>query len=290
MFERLTVIGLGLIGGSFAMAVRELFPEVWIRGVDVDGDVLAYAIRNGVVDQVSRTVPDFYEPNHLVVIACHLSQGLAVLRQVAAAVADEPSVVVTDVGSCKRAICELGAQLLPKQFIGGHPMAGKEWSGIQQATSLLFAGKSYLLCPSEGVEPGLVAELERFLQQALRCVPRRLGADDHDRYMAYVSHLPQVYAVLLTNLLFEHEPGRLLQYHGGGMDDQLRLAASPVSMWGDIIEQNQDNLRQVLGELKGMIEAIEPVLGDSEALAQWFGRANMVHQAFLERKASPAAP
>ncbi len=278
-FRHLTVIGLGLIGGSLAMAAKERFPELTVHAVDSHAESLQYALRSKIADQVSLTLPPVLEAGHLVVIATHLSDSLKMLEALAPVVQGE-DVLVSDVGSCKRAITALGRQLLPSQFIAGHPMAGKEFSGIMHATSLLFAGKAYLFCPHEQTDPVRLDTLKGFVQ-GLGAMPREIDPDTHDRYMAYVSHLPQLYAVLLTNLLYRHEPGRLLALHGGGLDDQLRLAASPYAMWRDIFQQNADNLSGVLKELQGIIEEAAPLLAaDGESLQPWFERSNEVHQAF----------
>lgn len=281
-FQRLTVIGLGLIGGSLAMAARAVYPELWIQGVDPQEEVLAYALKNRIVDRVSLTLPQVWEPDHLIIIATHLSTGLAVLKDLAPLVSSDPSILVSDVGSCKRPIADLGASLLPQQFIGGHPMAGKEFSGIEAATSLLFSGKAYLLCPSAASPEVLLQQLEAFVQ-GFGATPRRLDSATHDRYMAYVSHLPQLYSILLTNLLYQHEPARLLSYHGGGIDDQLRLAASPYAMWGDIFNYNSDNLRHVLQELTSLMGQADQAL-DHSTMASWFERSNQLHQIFQSLK------
>ena len=284
-FRHLTVIGLGLIGGSFAMAARERFPELKIRAVDTRAEALQYAVKHKIIDQPSLVIPDFYEPKHLVVLASHLSDTMTALPEIARHVQGQ-DVLVTDVGSCKRAITALGIELLPEQFIAGHPMAGKEFSGIENATSLLFAGKSYLFCPHEGTPPDRLAALTGFIRD-LGGVPRLIDPERHDRYMAYVSHLPQLYSLLLTNLLYEHEPGHLLTYHGGGLDDQLRLAASPYAMWRDVFEQNGDNLHHVLTELQHIIRQAAPLLGEQgEGFAPWFARSNEVHQEFHALKMS----
>lgn len=283
-FKHLTVIGLGLIGGSFAMAVRSVFPEIHILGVDEDEEALTYAIRAGIVDKVSRKLPERYEENHLVVIATHLNSSLTVLSSVAHTIKDltVKDAVVMDVGSCKRAICDLAEMTLPDQFIGGHPMAGKEFSGIEQATSLLMMGKWFLLTPLKNTPSQTLSRLEQFLS-SLGTLPKVVDAESHDRYMAYVSHLPQLYAIGLTNLLFQHEPARLLSYHGGGIDDQLRLSASPYVMWRDVYAQNQDNVKAALDGLIQELQRLSASLS-GDALETAFLQANMVHRVFHDLK------
>lgn len=288
-FNRLTVIGLGLIGGSLAMAAGERYSDLIIKGVDPNAEALQYALKNQVVDEVALTLPERWQESekeaHLVVLACHLTQALQVLRQLAPLVKGK-NILVTDIGSCKQEIAELGQSLLPDQFIAGHPMAGKEFSGIQHAAALLFAGKSYLLCPHGHTPTEPLEKLQEFVK-ALGANPRLIDAEKHDRYMAYVSHLPQLYSVLLSNLLYRNEPGHLVGYHGAGLDDQVRLSASPYSMWGDVLLHNADNMTQVLTELRDIIDEVLPQLAQPGALEPWFTHANEIHRQFHVMRVNP---
>jgi prephenate dehydrogenase len=286
-FNRLTVVGLGLIGGSLAMAARERFPDWRIQGVDPHAEALQYALKHGAVDEVSLTLPQAWESRdngQLVVLACHITPALSVLGQLAPLVKGK-NILVTDIGSCKQEITSLGRELLPDQFIAGHPMAGKEFSGVQNATSLLFAGKSYLLCPHAETPAARLEQLSQFIK-ALGANPRLIDAEKHDRYMAYVSHLPQLYSVLLSNLLYRHDPSHLVGYHGAGLDDQIRLSASPHSMWGDVLLHNADNMTQVLTEMRDLINEILPQLSQSGALEPWFKHANEIHQQFHMKRSA----
>lgn len=280
-FDRLTVIGLGLIGGSLAMAAKERFPHWQVTGVDPKAESLQYALKHQVIDQASLTLPEMIEDNHLIVIACHVMPSLDVLRQLAPKVQGR-NILVTDIGSCKHAIAALGQSLIPEHFIPGHPMAGKEFSGIRYATPLLFAGKPYLLCPHAQTDGQRLEALQNFIR-AIGALPKLIDAEKHDRYMAYVSHLPQLYSVMLTQLLYKNEPGHLMGYHGAGLDDQLRLAASPYEMWGDILFQNAENLEAALLGFRDTIDEALPILRDknSDELKAWFNRANEMHRQFL---------
>lgn len=283
-FERLTIIGLGLIGGSIAMAAKEAYPSLWIQGVDPDEETLQFALRNDLIDKASRTPPEFFEENHGVLLACHLGQSLSLLNVLAPRISGK-AVWISDVGSCKRKICQLGAALLPDQFIGGHPMAGREFSGIRHATSLLFAGKPYILIspgkPSEPVENNALTKFKRFVTQALRAEVQPMDAETHDWTMALVSHVPQLYAVMLSRLLLQNQPGRLASVLGGGIRDQLRLAASPFGMWSEILEQNSDNIHKALLQMTDVFKEGEGLLDSPDAMAEWFRQANQLHQAFF---------
>ncbi len=267
------------------MACREIYPNLHIQVVDPDEKTLQYALRAGIADKVSLTLPETFESEHLIVLATHLYTAIEILKTLAPQIKGQ-NITVTDVGSCKRAICQLAETLLPSQFIGGHPLAGKEFSGIEHATGLLFAGKPYAFCPSPlmAQDPELQTrfdQLKPFVMEGLRAKIGELNADEHDRYMAFVSHFPQLYAVMLTNILHKNKPGKLLAFHGAGIDDQLRLAASPYEMWRDIFDLNQDNILSVIGQFTTMATEAEGLL-NQPPMATWFNRANELHQEFHE--------
>ena len=285
MFEQVTVIGLGLIGGSFAMAVKERHPEIVVNAVDPVSETLQFALRHRIADEVSLTPPNKLEGRHLVVLAAHLSANRELLTELAPKVAGQPDVLITDVGSCKRLIVALGAELLPEQFIGAHPMAGKERSGIEHATSLLFAGKTFLLCPHTATPADRLASLQSFFE-SLGARPQVLEASNHDRTMAFVSHLPQLYATALSHTLMQQDAGHLLRYHGGGLDDQMRLAASPYAMWREVFEENADNLQEALTALNTNLSRFP--LTDAVELAAWFEQANLLHDEFQRAKGALA--
>jgi prephenate dehydrogenase len=297
IYRHLTVIGCGLLGGSWLMAAKESNPTLHTRAVDTNAETLQYLLKAHVADDVSLTLPTQWESNHLVIIATHLTASLEVLKQLAPLVQHDPTLTVSDIGSCKRAIVALGQELLPNQFVGGHPLAGKEVSGVQNATSLLFAGKPYVLCPNvANATPAYaqhIANLKHFIETTLRAGVGTQTVDTHDRAMAFVSHLPQLYAVVLTQLLAQNRPAELLAFHGAGMDGHLRLAASPYDMWHDVVLQNADNLKEVIGQCKALLAQLETQLNaihttpteDANALlAQWFTSANTIHQRFHQAK------
>lgn len=293
-FSHVLLVGLGLIGGSFIQAARQAYPTLPITAVDINEASLQLALRQNMVDRAWRELPQPYLPHpdaspdcpELIVLASHLPVNQQYLQRLAPQVLNQP-VVVTDLGSCKRQIVALGQALLPQQFLGGHPMAGRETTGLQQASSVLFAGKRFLMTPHcEVQQADLVERMSRFVVQ-LGMRPSVLSVENHDQFMAYVSHLPQLYAVLLTNLIAPHGAGRLLSFHGGGIDDQLRLAASPYAMWGPIFAENQDNLGAVVDEMIVRLQQLRQALGQPE-LQEWFTTSNQLHQAFHQLKTQAA--
>jgi prephenate dehydrogenase len=282
-FQQITVVGLGLVGGSLLMALREAFPKVRLVGVDVNPNALSYVLSHRLADAAYAALPESLPSGHLIILGSHLPVNQQVLEAMAPKVQQDPSVVVMDLGSCKRAIVELGAKVLPQQFMGGHPMAGREVSGIENALSLLFAGKKFILTPHASGQNAALLEKITPVVEAIGAVPVVLDSETHDRNMAYISHFPQLYAILLTNLLARHEPGRILSLHGGGIDDQLRLAASSYAMWGPVYHENLDNMRSVVDELYTLLGQLRDDL-DSPALEGWFHTSNQIHKAFQQLK------
>jgi prephenate dehydrogenase len=264
------------------MAAREAFPDLYIHAIDEKEETLQYALRQNVVDRATPALPEALAENHLIVLGAHLPGNRQMLEALAPKVQGKDCLVM-DLGSCKRQMLQLGEDLLPGQFIGGHPMAGREVSGIKNATSLLFAGKRFLMTPSETMQKSPLLERATTFVEGMNFHPSIINAEEHDRIMAYVSHFPQLYSILLTNLIARHEPGKLLSYHGGGIDDQLRLAASPYTMWGPVFQENADNMRQVLDEVIEILQEMKGHLEDPD-MALWFRTSNQMHQAFHQLK------
>jgi len=309
-YQHITVIGTGLIGGSLLLAMRQQWPTdtgVWLQAIDPNPSALQQWLAWDAVDSVSRELPKQWADNHLIVLACHLPQALEALQALAALVKGR-DITVSDVGSCKLPIVTLGQDLLPGQFVGGHPLAGKEFSGFSQATSLLYHGQPFLFCPSrtadEPCPEALTPHLNRLKQWAEQGLCSRVGimpADAHDHAMAFVSHFPQLYATLLSQVLQRNHPENLLAYHGGGIDGQLRLAASPYTMWGPVFQFNRDALREVIGQFRTVLDEADAALASlpevtpdalnetqpplmASPLAQWFTEANALHQRFHRRE------
>ncbi len=290
-FERVTIIGAGLIGGSFAWLMRERFAsdKLHITLVDKDEKTLQLALRKCIADSAQQTLPETFSGSHLVVLATHLDSNEALLPEVAKRVQGN-DVLVTDIGSVKRGIVDLGFELLPHAFIGGHPMAGREKQGLENASSLLFFQKRFLITPHPDFkETRLLNQFKAFLE-LIGMVPVILDAPHHDEAMAYVSHLPQLYAVLLTNLIAQHKPGHLLAFHGGGIDDQLRLAASPSAMWVPVYERNADNMEAVLDEMIRLLQDMRAGMKDNDAVRSWFETSNTIHTAYQQLKQQQVNP
>ena len=283
-FRRAAILGTGLIGGSFALALRKHSPDTVIAGWDKE-HILRHALERGAIHEGSVDLPPAIAGADLVILALPVGLTIEVLPEVARRAL--PESLVTDASSTKRAVCAAATNCFAGEgplFLGGHPMAGKEISGIAAADSELFRGAKYALIrqPGEaGNAPMRDARVAKFtaLIQMLGAEPVWLSAEAHDRAAAIVSHLPQLLAVALAGVVRGQtdETGLPVTLAGRGLRDALRLAGSPYSVWRDIILTNSDNLDRALDQL---IQALEQLRGDlrTRALEEEFASAGDLYK------------
>jgi prephenate dehydrogenase len=278
-FRRVAILGTGLIGGSFALALRKFAPDTIVIGWD-KGHVLRHALERGAIHEGAGELSIAVAGADLIYVALPVGQTIELLPEIARLAATDA--LVTDASSTKRSVCGVAAESFHEggaQFLGGHPMAGKEISGIAAAEAELFRGSKYALIgkPGEG-KSGRVGGFVAFLER-LGAQPVWLNAEAHDRAAAMVSHLPQLLAIALAGVVREQtdETGLPVTLAGRGLRDALRLAGSPYSVWRDIILTNSDNLDSVLGQL---IQALEQLRGDlrTRALEEQFSAAGELYK------------
>ncbi len=283
-FRRVAIIGTGLIGGSFALALRKSFPDSVVVGWD-KGHVLRAALERGAIHEA---IPDFtlaIAGTDLIYVALPVGQTIELLPEIARLA--PPNALVTDVCSTKRMVCAVAAESFHEgdaHFLGGHPMAGKEISGIAAADANLFRGSKYALIRASAKEKGAEEREPRVakfvdLIQKMGAEPIWLKADAHDRAAAVISHLPQLLSVALAGVIRSQtdETGLPVTLAGRGLRDALRLAGSPYSVWRDIILTNSDNLERALDQ---MIQALEQVRSDlrTRALEEEFSAAGELYK------------
>jgi prephenate dehydrogenase len=259
LFERVTVIGIGLIGGSFALAGREAGVLGEVVGVARSERTLLEAVHVGAAD---RTTPDAVEAVRdadLVYIATPVTTIASILGRIAPALT--AGCVVTDAGSTKRAIME-AAEDLPDDvtFVGGHPMAGSEQAGVWEARPALFHGRTYLLTPTEGSDDAL--SVLRELVFAIGARPVVVDPEQHDRLVARTSHLPHVVAAALAGALGETCTAR--DFIGNGLRDTTRIAGGPVDVWQEILMENADEVLAALDDFIGEAERYREALADRD--------------------------
>ena len=283
-FQRVAVLGTGLLGGSFALAVKRAIPGVMVAGYD-RRETLEAAKSRGAIDEGHEKIAEAVRGADLVYVALPIIATIQSLGEIAEAAA--PEALVTDACSTKATVCHEAAEKFrdpgKAKFLGGHPMAGKEASGVERAAAELFRGAPYVLV---GVEPGdrLPADerVEAFvgLLEKIGAEPVWFDAETHDWAVGIVSHLPQMVAIALARVVEDEtdETGLPISLAGGGLRDTLRLAASPYSVWRDICLTNTENLRRALDQMQQAVEHLRTHLTNRELEAEFRG-ANEIYRA-----------
>ena len=246
-FKRVAVVGVGLIGGSFAAALRRAGAASSITGFDRDGHSLERAISLGVIDAAAGSVTEAVRGADLIVVAVPVRAIGPVLHDVALAM--DASAVVTDVGSTKTDVVATAREELRERFVRfvpGHPIAGRETSGVESASAELFKGARVVLTPDAQTAPEAV-EAVRSAWEAAGGRVTQLDAAAHDRIFAAVSHLPHLLSFALVSEIAERaSAAELFSFAAGGFRDFTRIAASSPEMWRDVLLQNRE---AVLAEL-----------------------------------------
>ena len=252
IFEKVAIIGLGLIGGSIALAVRQHWPSSLVIGLDRT-EVLEKAMVLHAID-VAADDPVVIAEADLVILAAPVEQNIERMGELDRYVTTPA--VVTDVGSTKRTTVE-AARMLPSRFtfVGGHPLGGAPRSGIEHARPDLFVDRPWLFTPEGDDAAAVVERLSRFVRK-LGAKPDIVDPAEHDRLLAFVSHLPQLTASALMHVVGTTARQRGLALTGRGLFDATRLASSPAHIWRDICRSNADLIGDALDDLIRELEAL----------------------------------
>jgi prephenate dehydrogenase len=278
-FPRIAILGTGLIGGSFALAIRKELPSARIAGWD-RSEAMARAKALGAIDESADTLGSAVGDADLVYVALPANAALDFLPSIAEAA--KPGALVTDACSSKAVVCKLAQQHFTAdgsaRFLGGHPLAGKESSGIERADANLFRGARYALIAHEDDSDPRVQNFAELLR-AIGAQPVWSDADTHDWAVGVVSHLPQLAAVALARVVLDEldETGLPLTLAGSGLRDTLRLAGSPYSVWRDVCLTNTENIQRTLDRFSQAIDHLRNVLRSRE-LEDEFDAANGLYK------------
>jgi prephenate dehydrogenase len=281
LISRVTILGTGLIGGSFALALRKHTAEMHISGWD-RANVLREARSLSAIDEAffGDLAPALRDAN-LIYIALPIGTTLDLLQEIAR---HAPAhALVTDACSTKLRIAQSAAELFPVEkgplFLGGHPMAGRELSGIEHADADLFRGNTYaLIDDSAAPRDPRVSAFVKILEK-IGARPFWLGAQQHDYAVGLASHLPQLAAVALASFLYDRldENGLPITLAGPGLRDSLRLAGSPYSTWRDIVLTNREVLSAALDLFARRLDDLRERLASRELEAD-FDAANELYK------------
>lgn len=258
MFNKITIIGLGLIGGSLAGALKKNSGVKNVTGIDTSTDTVGYAIQNDIIDEGFDTIDRNIADSDLVVIAVYVEKIPEIASQLCDIITDKT--VVTDVGSVKGSLIKEIENLPGKKFdfIGAHPISGTENSGIRSADPRLFVNKKCILTPTESSRNSSVKTVEE-LWKLCGSEVLLMPPDMHDRVFSFVSHLPHLVAYSLINTVADSSEQGLnfFEYAGGGLNDYTRIAASSPGMWTSIFLENRKELLRSVSEFKKQIEKLE---------------------------------
>ena len=268
-FRRVAIAGIGLIGGSIALAIRDRWPSAHIVGIDTPS-VLTHARTSGAIDDGLPSMAAL-DAADLVVLAAPVRQNARLLTQLPERVAHEA--LLTDVGGTKRDIVGAARRLPPgARFIGGHPIGGAERGGFGFARRDLFENRPWILTPVPGTDAGALSALRSFVT-ALGARPVVMEPEEHDRVMAFVSHLPQLAASALMDTVGGAVARDGLAVAGRGLADTTRLASSPADVWRDICATNADAISGALDLLIDRLNDLRADLHRGDALEAVFGGA-----------------
>ncbi len=277
-FNKITIIGVGLIGSSFALALKKRGFKGSITGVGRREEYLARAKEKGIIDFYTTVYEDGVKDADLILLASPVGQFEQIINKIVSSI--KKGAIVTDVGSVKAGIIKKIEPMMPEgvSFVGGHPIAGKECPGFSAATPDLFKNTKCIITPTTRTDKDAqdrVAALWKFVEARVVL----MSPEEHDMIFAAVSHLPHVIAYALVNSITEMKDG-ILDNGGKGLKDMTRIALSPTELWRDICACNQ---KEILGSLKifssslsGMIKLIEA--SDGIGLEKEFVKAKEARQ------------
>ena len=260
MKHKIGFIGLGLIGGSIAKAIRQYYPDYEIVAFDKNKESLALATQESMIDVAATTIDNNFQNCNYIFLCAPVAYNTAYLKQLTEYLNDD--CILTDVGSVKTNIHEEVQNLgIGKYFIGGHPMAGSEKSGYSNSKAMLIENAYYILTPTPQVAEEKVQTYEKFVE-SLKALPVILDYQLHDQITGTISHLPHIIASSLVNFVKTHDTHDEMMKNlaAGGFKDITRIASSPI-MWQNICLKNKDNIVDILDQyidsLEDFKEAIE---------------------------------
>jgi cyclohexadieny/prephenate dehydrogenase len=288
LFDRVAIIGIGLIGSSLARVIRRDNPTTHITACARRAETLAAVRRLGIADAVTDDSAEAVADADLVVLATPLSAYADVAARIAPAL--KLGAIVTDVGSVKeQAIADL-KPVLPSgvHLVPGHPVAGTEHSGPEAGFAEMFADRWCILTPLEDSDPEPVAKVTALWQLAkMRVVT--MPAEHHDKVLAVTSHLPHLIAYTIVGTateLGQDLQSEVIAFSAGGFRDFTRIAASDPVMWRDIFLANSDAVLELLQRFSEDLTALQRAIrrGDGETLHSWFTRTRAIRRSIIEAK------
>ena len=289
MKHKIGFIGLGLIGGSIAKAIRQYYPEYEIVAFDKNKETLALATQESIIDVAATTIDDNFNHCNYIFLCTPVSFNTAYLKQLTNYLHED--CILTDVGSVKSSIHkEVEALGIEEYFIGGHPMAGSEKSGFINSKAMLIENAYYVLTPTRKVSQEKIDAYVKFVE-SLRSIPIILDYQEHDYATGTISHLPHIIASTLVNFVRDTDTKNELMKNlaAGGFKDITRIASSSPTMWQHICLKNKENISHILGEYIHSLEKAKMLIDqeDEHALYNMFDSSRNYRNSIPDVSAGP---
>ncbi len=279
--RRLSILGVGLLGGSIGLAARSILSDCHVVGYGHRKATLDRALEIGAIDEAAGELEAAVLDADLVILCTPVGMFSEILRTIAGKL--KAGAIVTDVGSTKRSVVAEAARHLPKgaHFVGSHPMAGSEKRGVEFARTDLLAGALCILTPDGSTDAKALAAVEEFWR-TLGMHTTRMTPAEHDAALAGVSHLPHAVAAALVAM----QRPEALKLCGKGFLDATRIAGGDGGLWRDIFIDNADQVRAALGELREMLAKFETLLDPEkgEELRAWLDEAAKAREALVRER------
>ncbi|MCI6120481.1 prephenate dehydrogenase/arogenate dehydrogenase family protein [Bariatricus sp. SGI.161] len=289
MKHKIGFVGLGLIGGSIAKAIRQYYPEYEIVAFDKNKETLALATQESIIDVAATTIDDNFNHCNYIFLCTPVSFNTAYLKQLTNYLHED--CILTDVGSVKSSIHkEVEALGIEEYFIGGHPMAGSEKSGFINSKAMLIENAYYVLTPTRKVSQEKIDAYVKFVE-SLRSIPIILDYQEHDYATGTISHLPHIIASTLVNFVRDTDTENELMKNiaAGGFKDITRIASSSPTMWQHICLKNKENISHILGEYIHSLEKAKMLIDqeDEHALYNMFDSSRNYRNSIPDVSAGP---
>ena len=293
MFQQLGVIGCGLMGGSFALALKRAGLVKRVVGYSKSPSTTEKARKLGVIDTAAESALLAVAGSDIVLIAVPVAATEATFKAIKHLI--EPGTLFMDVGSTKRDVVDAARRVLKEQvgnFVPAHPIAGKETAGIEHADAMLYAGRQVILTPLQQTRPELLQKATD-TWAAIGCQVLKMSAENHDAAFAAVSHLPHLLAFAYFSSVAKQPAGKdFLSLAGPGFRDFTRIAASDPVMWRDVLMSNREEILKQSQRFRHTLDALEHVmkLGNHEALEDLIRSAADMRTGWQMSGAKPGMP
>lgn len=284
LIQRLAIIGVGLIGGSLSLALKQAGAVGEVVGCGRGKPNLEKALELGIIDRYSREPHEAVKDADLIFLATPVKALGSVTAELLPNV--KPGAVITDGGSVKGEVVKMIEPLLPEgiHFVPGHPIAGTEKSGAEAAFATLYQGKRCILTPTSKTDPQALALVEQMWRTAGSDVVT-MSLEKHDKILAAISHLPHMVAYSLVNAVgsYDHYEENILEYSAGGFRDFTRIASSDPVMWRDIAETNREALLEMMAQFETFFGELKADIaeGSGDKLFEFFLRSKQLRDAIL---------